>query len=64
MGCYFNLKLGFGSYFGSICLKIMIFTKNNEKTGAYYMHSLLKSGNLLRLTAYMPLIMKWGVAKI
>ena len=27
-------------------------------------HSLLKAGNLFGLTAYMPLIMKWGVAKI
>ena len=28
------------------------------------MHSLLKAGNLFGLTAYMSLIMKWGVAKI
>ena len=28
------------------------------------MHSLLNAGNLLRLISHMPLIMKWGVAKI
>ena len=44
---------------------IMNFATNKEQSGAYCMHSLLKAGNnLLRLTAYMPLIMKWGVAKV
>ena len=44
--------------------KMMILAKNKEKAGAYYVHSLLNHCNLLGLTAYMPLIMKWGVAKI
>ena len=52
MECYLNLRLDLG-HFGSICPKIMIFTKNKEKTGAYCVHSLLKSDNLLRLTAYI-----------
>ena len=45
----------------------MIFAENEEKLGAYYMHTLLKAiktSNLFRLTAYMPLIMKSGVALI
>ena len=42
----------------------MIFAKNEEKLGAYCMHSLLKAGNQLRLTVYMPLVIKWGFAKI
>ena len=42
----------------------MIFAINKDKSRAYCKHSLLKAGNLLRFTAYIPLIMKWGVAKI
>ena len=59
IGSSLNLRLDFGS----ICPKIMIFAKNNEKAGAYYVHSLLKASNLFGLTAYMPFIMKWGIAK-
>ena len=40
------------------------FCQNKEKLGAYCMNSLLKAGNLLRLTVYMPLIINWGFAKI
>ena len=47
----------------SICTKIMIFAKNEEKLGAYSMHSLLKAGNLLRLTEYMPLIINGVLPK-
>ena len=42
----------------------MIFVKNKEKAWTYSMYSLLKVGSLLRLTSYMPLIMKWSVVKI
>ena len=63
-GVSINLRLDFWVIFGSIYFKIMIFTKNKEKAMAYCVHSLLKSGNPLRLTACMPLIMKWGVATI
>ena len=44
----------------------MIFVKNEEKSSAYCLHSLLKASNnfIFRLTAYMPLSMKLGVSQI
>ena len=62
--CSLNLRLDLGPFWGSICSKTMIFAKIKEKAGAYYVHSLLKADNLLRLISYIPLIIKWGVAKV
>ena len=67
MGRSLNLRPDSGSFLFWVSLSKNHYylkkKREREKAGAYCMYSLLKAGNLLRLTLYMPLIIKWGVAK-
>ena len=64
--CCQNLGRDFGSFFGPICPKIMIFAKYEGKSGAYCKDTLSKAGNLLNVSrvGYTPLIMNGGLPKL
>ena len=63
MKCCLNLRLDFGSFWGQF-VKKKLFLPKMKKTEPYRMPTLLKDVNLFIITAYMPLIMKWGVSPI